>query len=424
MKHHLKGCLEDTSPDDLILHHGTNNLKSDDNSEKTASDIVDLGLSLDNEKTIVYISSLIIRNVKLDKKRKEVNDFIKQQCLTNHLCFIDNENINLRMLNKSGLHLSENDTKRLVNNFCFSMTKWHEIICLDRPTTTTEVFLKRKKVNKNLCSDFSTVNTDRSIITHSRNSNNKRNKERFFLSINECSNAFDSVKVHKLVNPKIIAAEELMRDKIDICLFSETKLDETFPNQQFKIHGYKIYCRDRNKHGGGILCYVNENILCKMVNIEGVPDDCEIILIEFSIKTRKWLCIGLYKPPSQNDKNFLDDLSLILNNRTCQFDNFILMGDFNLTVEDKNIEVFTRTFDMECLINKPKCFQSAKPNCIGLILTNKKELFKNSKVLEVGISHYHSFIVTTLKSQLIKGNAKMKLYRDYSSFQWKCLRLI
>ena len=80
------------------------------------------------------------------------------------------------------------------------------------------------------------------------------------------------------------------------------------------------------------------------------------------------------------------------------------------------------TFDMECLINKPTCFQSAKPNCIDLILTNKKELFKNSNVLEVGISDHHSFIVTTLKSQLIKGNAKMKLYRKYSSFQMEMFK--
>ena len=65
-----------------------------------------------------------------------------------------------------------------------------------------EVFLKRKAVNKNLCSDFSTVNTGRPIITYSRNSNNERNKEKSFLSINECSNTFDSVKVHKLKNPK------------------------------------------------------------------------------------------------------------------------------------------------------------------------------------------------------------------------------
>ena len=130
-------------------------------------------------------------------------------------------------------------------------------------------------VNKNLCFDFSAVNTDRPIVTHSRNSNNKRNKE----SINVSCNAFDSVKVHKLKNPKniiighlnvnslrnkIIAVEELMRDKVDICLFSETKLDETFPNHQFKIHGYKMYRRDRNKHGGGVICYVNENIPCKI----------------------------------------------------------------------------------------------------------------------------------------------------------------
>ena len=58
------------------------------------------------------------------KNPKEVNnDFIKQQCLTNHLLFIDNENINLGMLNKNGFHLNENGTKRLVNNFCFSMAK-------------------------------------------------------------------------------------------------------------------------------------------------------------------------------------------------------------------------------------------------------------------------------------------------------------
>ena len=137
---------------------------------------------------------------------------------------------------------------------------------------------------------------------------------------------------------------------IDICLFSETKLDETFPNQEFKIHGCKVNRRDRNKHGGGVLYYVNENIPCKMVSVEGVPDDCERILIEFSIKIRKWLCIGLYKPPSQNDKYFLDNLSLILNKLTCKFDSIMLMEDFNLTVENKNLEVFMSTFDMQGLI--------------------------------------------------------------------------
>ena len=51
------------------------------------------------------------------------------------------------------------------------------------------------------------------------------------------------------------------------------------------------------------------------------------------------------------------------------------------------------------------------------ILTNKKELFKNSDVLEVGISVHQSVIVTALKSQLIKGNTKIKFHQYYSYFQ-------
>ena len=77
---------------------------------------------------------------------------------------------------------------------------------------------------------------------------------------------------------------------------------------------------------------------------------------------------------------------------------------------------------MECLIKKPAWFQSTSPSCIDLILTNKKEFFKNSNVLEVGISGHHSLIVTALRSQLVKGNAKTKLYRDCNSFGIKLFK--
>ena len=80
------------------------------------------------------------------------------------------------------------------------------------------------------------------------------------------------------------------------------------------------------------------------------------------------------------------------------------------------------TFNLDSLINKPTCFQLANPTCIDLILTNKKSLFKNSNVLEVRISNHHSFITTALRSQLIKGNTKMKMYRDYKTFNTELLK--
>ena len=59
-----------------------------------------------------------------------------------------------------------------------------------------------------------------------------------------------------------------MQNNIDIFSFSDTKLDETFPNQQFTISGYKMFRRDRSKYGGPIMIYINENIPCKTLMLK------------------------------------------------------------------------------------------------------------------------------------------------------------
>ena len=44
--------------------------------------------------------------------------------------------------------------------------------------------------------------------------------------------------------------------------------------------------------------YINENIPFKLVNVEGLPIDCEVTLIELFIKSWKWVCVGVYQPHS------------------------------------------------------------------------------------------------------------------------------
>ena len=162
-------------------------------------------------------------------------------------------------------------------------------------------------------------NTDRPIVSCPETQNNlrankttSRNKINSGNSVTQVTNPKDIILGHLNVNSlrnNIQAVKELMRNKVHISLFSETKLDETFRNQQIKVSSYKMFRKDRNKHGQGIMFYINENISCKPVNVEGFPDDCEVSLIQLSIKCRKWLCIGLYNPPSQNEKYFLDNFS-------------------------------------------------------------------------------------------------------------------
>ena len=45
-----------------------------------------------------------------------------------------------------------------------------------------------------------------------------------------------------------------IKDNVDLLMISETKIDNTFPTEQFKIEEYSRPIRlDRNCHGGGIM---------------------------------------------------------------------------------------------------------------------------------------------------------------------------
>ena len=76
----------------------------------------------------------------------------------------------------------------------------------------------------------------------------------------------------------------MITNNIDICFISETKIDENFPNQQVNISNYKTFRRDRNKHDGGLLFYVNENIPCKLINDEIIPSAVEMVMFGFLVK--------------------------------------------------------------------------------------------------------------------------------------------
>ena len=118
MKHHVRECLEDNSPDRAILHFRTSNLKNNESAEDIATDITNLAISVKNEKKTVVVSGIIARNDKFNDKGKNVNSLLKWKCKVEKIVFVDNSNITVRMLNHSGLHLNERGTTCLVNNLC------------------------------------------------------------------------------------------------------------------------------------------------------------------------------------------------------------------------------------------------------------------------------------------------------------------
>ena len=56
----------------------------------------------------------------------------------------------------------------------------------------------------------------------------------------------------------------LLRGKVDNLALTKSKLDSSFPTNQFLIEGYsKPFRFGRNRNGGGILFYIKKDISCK-----------------------------------------------------------------------------------------------------------------------------------------------------------------
>ena len=80
---------------------------------------------------------------------------------------------------------------------------------------------------------------------------------------------------------------------------TESELDDDSINDcEICIEGYNIIRRDRNRKGGGIVCYVSNKICFNTKNC--ISNEIENIFIELLVPKKNQITIGIiYKPPDQ-----------------------------------------------------------------------------------------------------------------------------
>ena len=189
---------------------------------------------------------------------------------------------------------------------------------------------------------------------------------------------------------------------------------------QFKINGYKLVRSDRNRFGGRLILYLNEEIPCRFLNNHPIVPNAEIICIEFHLLKHKWLLLGCYKPPAQNDLEFIASITKIVDFYLQKFENLFIIGDLNMTTENTHLNELLQIYDLTALIKEPTCYQSQNPNCIDHFLTNRKALFKHCQTFETGLSDHHKLISMIMKSGIFKGPPPKKIYWSYKKFDHEC----
>ena len=119
------------------------------------------------------------------------------------------------------------------------------------------------------------------------------------------------LNINSLRNKLDLLADQIKRN-VDNLAISETKLDDAFPVRQFKIPGYASPLRlDQNQNGGEILVFAREDIPVKLFSEERSLD--------------------LY---------------------SAHYENTILIGYFNVTIDDARMEAFSEKIQPVLKIQK------------------------------------------------------------------------
>ena len=218
-----------------------------------------------------------------------------------------------------------------------------------------------------------------------------------------------SINVNSIRN-KFENVHQILKNVYIDCFFvNESKIDESFPNNQFAVENYTLYRHDRTSHAGGVMGYVRSDIPhTRVTEHELKLDYVESLALKLVINRENWLIISIYRSPCSNENMFIEHLTLTLEQAQSAYKQIILIGDmnFNMLRENKLLEVCDQ-FSLKNMINDFTCYKNCdNPSLVDVCLLNNPNRFLSSfnLVQEAGFSDFHSLIgiVTRLHCDIFK----------------------
>ena len=123
----------------------------------------------------------------------------------------------------------------------------------------------------------------KALIILNTNTSNEANNE---------NNVLKNLRLTNSLRNKFELLTEMVWEKVDLLMISETKLDFSFPNAQFYMKSHsQSYRLDKNSKGGGIILYVREDIPSKLINSLCTNHGKEYLLVELNLRNQKGLKI-------------------------------------------------------------------------------------------------------------------------------------
>ena len=202
-------------------------------------------------------------------------------------------------------------------------------------------------------------------------------------------------------------------DDIDILACTETWLHKAIPNYMVDIASMHLYRHDRvsspidgsiKSRGGGVACYIRKDLKI----ITNVVPSCSQISEHIEVLTLKCICafgkiiyiMIVYRPPNGSYQEFLDKLTMFIENGLLNNSELYICGDFNIdflqwnSPKTKSLITFLRSHGLKQHIKAATRLTGFSRTCIDYIITNIPDarIVASGVLCEVISDHFPIFI--------------------------------
>ena len=161
---------------------------------------------------------------------------------------------------------------------------------------------------------------------------------------------------------------------------------------------------------------MRSDIPSQLLTKHSFPNDIEGLFVEINSRKSKWLLIGTYNPPSQNDQYYFDCLGKALDVYS-SYETIILTEGFNSQQSECVFDSFLYQHDLTNLVKEGTCYKNpGNLSRIDLYLTNTPLSSQNTSSVFTGFSDFHKLVLTVFKTTFVKCKLKKFFYRDYKHF--------
>ena len=251
---------------------------------------------------------------------------------------------------------------------------------------------------------------------------NSRGLHFIHLNINSLLPKIDELRnIAKLSNAAVIG-------------ISESKLDDSVLSFEIHIDNYNTLRCDWNRHGGGVVCYIRNDLSYDVKSF--FPPEIENSFFEILLPNTKPIIVGIiYRPPSQSE--FLEiinthfskldtnnneiyilgnfNINLYLNNSYIFLKNYLLQSQ-SITSDIKKYYEFCAMFGLKQLIEVPTRVTCSSSTIIDHILASFPNRVSQQGVIDDGLSDHQIVYCTRKISRIKRGTHKQIRCRSLKNY--------